>query len=175
MPDDRPDERPTSTWRDALRYVSSDLCALAVSTAYLPIDWMKRRHAKAPVVQIKDDTVVVSMASLIDLAVDAWRLECWLTKIDGGQSAAPGRFVARRLNDFLDHLELETADLTGQRYEPGLAVELLGNVKDETLPEDVVVVDEMVTPLCLWRGKVVRLGQLITRSSAASRWSEESS
>ncbi len=95
MSDDRPDERPTSTWRHALLYVASYLWALAAWTPYRLIHLMKRRHAKTPVVQIKSDAVAVPMASLIDLAFNAWRLECWLTKIDGGQSAAPGCFVAR--------------------------------------------------------------------------------
>jgi len=175
MSEDEPDERPTSAWRGGLIYVASYLWTLAAWPPYRLIHWMKRRQAKAPAVQIGDDAVTVPMASLIDLAVDAWRLECWLSGLDGGQSAAPGRFVARQINAFLHRFELETVDLTGQRYEPGLAVELLGNVQDETVPADVVIVDEMVTPLCLWRGKVVRLGQLVTRSSTASRSSGESS
>jgi hypothetical protein len=175
MSEDQPDEQPTSTWRGGLIYVAAYLWALAAWPPYRLIHWMKHRRAKAPVAQIEGDAVTVPMTSLIDLAVDAWRLECWLIKLDGGHSTAPGRFVARQLNAFLHRFELETVDLTGQRYEPGLAVELLGNVQDETVPPDVVIVDEMVTPLCLWRGKVVRLGQLVTRSSAASRSSGESS
>jgi hypothetical protein len=29
------------------------------------------------------------------------------------------------------------------------------------------VIDEMVSPMCLWSGKVVRYGQAVTRSSRA--------
>lgn len=105
------------------------------------------------------------MSSLIELAIDAWRLERWLANLDSGHSSAAGRFVARRVVAFLGQFEMETVDLTGHRYEPGLAVELIGNVADPTLPPDTVVVDEMISPLCMWRGKVVRLGQAVTRSS----------
>jgi hypothetical protein len=130
------------------------------------------QEVKAPAV---DGTVAVPLSALVDVAVESWRLERWLKQLDGGQSNAAGRFVSRRLAQFVSRFQLETLDLTGQRYEPGLAVELLGNVHDETLPPDMVVVDEMVAPLCLWQGKVVRLGQVVTRSSTAPDSSGERS
>ena len=105
------------------------------------------------------------MAAMLDLLVDAWRLERWVAQTDAGASTAAVRFVSRRLSGFFDRFGLQAVDVTGQRYEPGLAVELVGNVIDDTLGRDMVLIGETVAPLCLLRGKVVRLGQVVTRSS----------
>jgi hypothetical protein len=121
------------------------------------------------------ETFPVPLSALVDLAVEAWRLDRWVAELDSGQSTAAGRFVARRIAHFVAECGIETVDLTGQPYEPGLAVELLGHVQDTTLPTGTVLVDEMVAPLCLWRGKVVRLGQVVTRSASAPASSGEGS
>jgi hypothetical protein len=114
-----------------------------------------------------DDSLTLPLSALVDLAIEAWRLERWLSELDSRQSTAAGRFVARRVTDFVAGCGLETVDMTGQPYEPGLAVELLGHVQDITLPPGTVLVDEMVAPLCLWHGKVVRMGQVVTRSASS--------
>lgn len=130
------------------------------------LQWREKQRTRKANAAIAGAGVEVPVSSLVDLAVDAWRLDRWLAELDGRQATAAGRYVSRRIATFLGDLEIETIDLTGHRYEPGLALELIGNVTDETLPPDTVLVDEMVSPLCLWRGKVVRLGQVVTRSSA---------
>jgi hypothetical protein len=132
------------------------------------LQWTKNRWRAEVHAPTASRNVEVPISSLVELAIDVWRLERWLTNLDGSQSNAAGRFVSRRLGTFLGEFELETVDLTGQPYEPGLALELIGNVSDPTLPPNTVLVDEMIIPLCLWRGKVVRHGQVVTRSSAVS-------
>jgi hypothetical protein len=102
---------------------------------------------------------------LVDLVVEAWRLDRWLARYGQDQTTAAARFASRRIADALSGLELEAVDLTGQAYDPGLALELLGTVDDGALPAGTAVIDEMVAPLCLWQGRVVRQGQVITRSS----------
>jgi hypothetical protein len=133
--------------------------------AIVPAAAATSRDQSAPVAT--SDSLPVPLNSLIDLAIEAWRLERWVSELNSGQSAAAGRFVARRVTAFVVGCGLETVDMTGQPYEPGLAVELLGHVQDTTLPPGAVLVDEMVAPLCLWRGKVVRMGQVVTRSASA--------
>jgi hypothetical protein len=173
MPPDSRDhdqERRQSVWLQALSYAVVYLAVLPVRLVCHLTDRGRRKPAGP---QIETDAVAMPISSLADLAVDTWRLERWLAGLDTDQSIAPGRFVVRQLRAFLHGFELETVDLTGHKYEPGLAVELVGNVYDETMPDGVAIVDEMVTPLCLWRGKVVRLGKLVTRSSATSSASGE--
>jgi hypothetical protein len=133
--------------------------------AAVPVAAAASHDRAAPVAT--GDSLTLPLSSLVDLAIEAWRLERWLSELDSRQSTAAGRFVARRVADFVAGCGLETVDMTGQPYEPGLAVELLGHVQDATLPPGKVLVDEMVAPLCLWHGKVVRMGQVVTRSASS--------
>src|SRR4051812_36221907 len=87
------------------------------------------------------DTVPVALHALIDLAADIWRLEKWLAAAStasppasarpaagSGPSLAAVRHVTRRAQNFLRRADVETIDLTGRPYEPGLALEVVEEV-----------------------------------------------
>jgi len=100
----------------------------------------------------------VPLSSLAELAVDCWRLERWA---GAEESASLARHVARRLGRFLAEREVSVVDLTGRAYDPGLAVEVL----DVVGSGPAQVVGETVAPVVLWRGRVVRHGQVIVERS----------
>lgn len=104
------------------------------------------------------DSLEVPLSSLTELAVDCWRLERWA---GAEESASLARHVARRLNKFLAGRDVSVVDLTGQPYEPGLAVEVL----DVAGEGGAQAIGEMVAPVVLWRGRVVRHGQVIVERS----------
>jgi hypothetical protein len=106
-------------------------------------------------------TIAVTLSSLAELAVEWWRLDRWANRAQG--SAPHARHVARRLGKFLSEHGLEVVDITGRAYEPGLAVEVLDALDDARLPAGSQLVDEMVTPIVLLRGTVVRHGQVVIR------------
>jgi hypothetical protein len=106
-------------------------------------------------------TLDVSLSSLAELAVEWWRLERWAGGSD--DSSPQARHVARRLGRFLSEHGLEVLDVTGRPYEPGLAVEVLDAFEDARLPRGSQVVDETVAPVVLYRGAVVRHGQVVVR------------
>jgi hypothetical protein len=108
-------------------------------------------------------TLEVSLSSLAELAVEWWRLERWAGGAEQEASRSHARHVARRLGKFLSERGLEVIDLTGRIYEPGLAVEVLDAFEDATLPAGAQLVDETVAPIVLWRGEVVRHGQVVVR------------
>ncbi|HEV2765353.1 MAG TPA: hypothetical protein VGV38_20390 [Pyrinomonadaceae bacterium] len=111
-------------------------------------------------------TLEVPLTSLAELAVEWWRLARRLAaQRDEGQQAH-ARHLARRLGRFLEERELTVHDLTGQKYAPGLAVEVLDVLADESLEEGFEVIDETVAPVVLWRGAVVRYGQVVVRRRA---------
>jgi len=114
-------------------------------------------------------TLEVPLSSLIDLAVEWWRLDRWANGPQTDGSAAHARHVARRLAKFLDERGLSVLDLAGRPHQPGLAVEVLDVVQDARLPPGSEVVDETVSPVVLWRGTVVRHGQVIVRKGVDSR------
>lgn len=106
-------------------------------------------------------TLNVSLSTLAELAVEWWRLERWA---GGSEESSPqARHAARRLGRFLSEHGLEVLDVTGRAYEPGLAVEVLDAFEDTSLPVGSQVVDETVAPVVLYRGAVVRHGQVIIR------------
>jgi len=111
----------------------------------------------------------VPLASLIELAVEGWRLDSWLAALPPEKAASKLRHVARRLQKFLSERELSTLDLTGRRYEPGMSVEVLEAVEDERLGEHERLIDEMVEPVILWRGRVVRYGRVVVRQGGRER------
>jgi hypothetical protein len=109
-------------------------------------------------------TLNVALSSLAELAVEWWRLERWA---GGAEESSPqARHAARRLGRFLSEHGLEVLDVTGRPYEPGLAVEVLDAFEDAGLPAGSQVVDEMVAPVVLYRGAVVRHGQVIVRRNS---------
>ncbi len=106
-------------------------------------------------------TFPVTLTSLAELAVEWWRLGRWA---GGAEESSPqARHVARRLGKFLGDLGVEVLDVTGREYEPGLAVEVLDAFEDAGLPAGSQVIDETVAPVVLFRGAVVRHGQVIVR------------
>jgi hypothetical protein len=106
-------------------------------------------------------TLPVTLSSLAELAVEWWRLG---RRAGGTEEASPQtRHVARRLGKFLGDLGLEVLDVTGHAYEPGLAVEVLDAFDDARLPQGSQVIDETVAPVVLFRGAVVRHGQVVVR------------
>lgn len=109
------------------------------------------------------ESIEVPLQSLAELAVEWWRLERWAG--DATESAPRARHVARRMKSFLDAHGLEVLDVTGRAYEPGLAVEVLDAYTDASLPTGARVIDETVSPIVLWRGSVVRHGQVVIKTS----------
>jgi len=105
----------------------------------------------------------VPLASLIELAIEGWRLDSWLATLPPEKVASKLRHVARRLQKFLSERELSALDLTGKSYEPGMSVEVLEALEDERLGEHERLIDEMVEPIILWRGRVVKYGRVVVR------------
>ncbi len=113
-------------------------------------------------------TIEVTLASLAELAVEWWRLDRWANGPHADGRAAHARHVARRLARFLEEHGLSVLDLTGRPHEPGLAVEVLDVLTDARLPRGSELVDETVSPVVLFRGRVVRHGQVIVRKAVDS-------
>lgn len=109
----------------------------------------------------------VSLESFADLAVECWRLQRWLAS-SPIPAAIVGRHVVRRIDALLKEHEIEVLDVTGQPYEPGLAVEVIDSIADEGATEGGSVIDETVAPIVLWKGLVIRHGKVVTRRGASA-------
>jgi len=105
----------------------------------------------------------VPLAALIELAIEGWRLDSWLAAEPPEKVASKLRHIARRLQKFLSERELSALDLTGGRYEPGMSVDVLEALEDAGLGERESLIDEMIEPIILWRGRVVKYGRVVIR------------
>jgi hypothetical protein len=111
----------------------------------------------------------VPLHALAELAVEWWRLDRWANGPHADAAHAHARHVARRLGKFLDERGLSVLDLTGRAHEPGLAVEVLDVVRDDALAPGSEVIEETIAPVVLWRGRVVRHGQVVVRKAVDGR------
>jgi hypothetical protein len=111
----------------------------------------------------------VPLAALVELAIEGWRLDAWIAALPPEKVASKLRHIARRLQKFLSERELSALDLTGRNYEPGMSVEVLEALEDERLGEHESLIDEMVEPIILWRGRVVRYGRVVVRQGGRGK------
>jgi hypothetical protein len=107
----------------------------------------------------------VALEELVELAVEWWRLDRWANGPRADATAAHARHAARRLGKFLDDRGLSALDLAGRPHEPGLAAEVLDVVPDPSLPAGAAFVEETVSPVILWRGRVVRHARVVVRKA----------
>ena len=106
--------------------------------------------------------IEIELQPLIELAVEHWRLERSLSSASAGD-LAPARHATRRIGDFLKRFELEARSLDGMACDAGLAARVVDVVDDPALPAGEAIVDETLSPLVLWRGKVIKQADVATR------------
>lgn len=117
------------------------------------------------------DSLNVPLPALISLGIEHWRLSRWLDERLAGRAstsvAATARHALRRMHDFLGQCELEVRSMDGHVFDAGLAVRVVDTIEDSTLPPGTVMIAETVSPLVLWRGRVLKSADVVTRSCAA--------
>lgn len=109
----------------------------------------------------------VPLEALVALAVEHWRLSNWLAQQNGHDTAA-ARHAVGRLGDFLSAFELEARSLDGQVADAGLAARVVEAVDDPSMPAGSARIEETLSPLILWQGKVIKEAQVVTRRGAAT-------
>ena len=100
------------------------------------------------------------MTDLADLAVAFWRLSAWVDNVNAERKAA-ATSALRQMRQYLSENGIEIRDCLGERYDPGLAFDVVGVLSGEELPEEELVVAETLVPLVLRHGEVLRYGQVM--------------
>jgi hypothetical protein len=109
-----------------------------------------------------DESVSVSVPALAALAVEYWRLVSWLNAANAA-SSGPARHAVRKLGDFLKANDLEVEAMEGKTFDPGMAVVVVDTLEDDQLEDGKAVIEETVSPMVLWKGKVVKNAEVVTR------------
>ena len=99
------------------------------------------------------------MADITEIAVAAWRLEKWLDNVNVERKMA-AKSALRSIKKYLQEKEIEVVDLTGAKFDVGLAITVVNNESEET-DEDKLLIREMVKPIIKEKGAVIQYGQVI--------------
>ena len=77
--------------------------------------------------------------------------------------AAPARHALRKIEDFLRSLGSEAQSMDGQKFDPGLAVRVVDAFDDPALPTGETEIAETLSPMVLWKDRVVKPADVVTR------------
>jgi hypothetical protein len=103
-----------------------------------------------------------STQSLIELAVEVWRIETRLAKatesLSGDQNKAFENSTAK-LRRFLDKNDITFTDYTDQKYNEGMNLDILSIEKDPSISESVI--KETHEPAVLHKGQVVKKAKVV--------------
>jgi hypothetical protein len=116
-----------------------------------------------------NETVEMGISALADLAVDGWRLQRWALLSGFEKERVVARQASRSLTSFLAGLGIETRDLSGQPYDPGLAVEVVESEEDADAPKGSIRIEEMLAPIVLRNGQLIRTGQVAVRHGSSNQ------
>lgn len=110
--------------------------------------------------------VTPEAASMVELAVEIWRIEQRVTKAG---SALPENFKRGTENSimkfrrFLEKYDIEIIDYTGQKYNDGLNLDITAVEKDPSVTEKTI--KETVEPAIICRGRVIKKAKVVVLSN----------
>jgi hypothetical protein len=112
-------------------------------------------------------SVNVPVSALAALAVEYWRIGTWINAANAA-GAGPARHAIRKMGDFLKSVEVDVEGMEGKTFDAGMACVVVDSVEDEAMEAGKVVIEETVSPMVMWKGKVVRNAQVVTRKGKKS-------
>lgn len=117
-------------------------------------------------VQPKFIEMSLSVESLVELAVEVWRIEQRIVKVSSSLPEAQRKGVetsVQKLKRYLGKYDLEIRDYTNQKFNEGLNLDVLSVEKDPSITEPIV--KETVEPTILCKGQVVKKAKIILLSN----------
>ena len=120
------------------------------------------KYAVAP----KSINLTASVAELIDLATEVWRIEQRLTKVFDTLSENQRKGLENSVHKFkryISNYDIEVIDYTNQKFNDGLNLDVLSVEKDPAVVTPTV--KETVEPTILVKGQVVKKAKIILLSN----------
>jgi hypothetical protein len=117
-------------------------------------------------ISAEDEVAESARQPLIELSIESWRFARLVArafgKLDAGEApryTGQLRYFLKKLDESLELAHLRLVNLEGQPYDHGMAASPL-NIAD-FLPEDQLVVNQMVEPIIMGPNGLVRAGIVI--------------
>ena len=117
-------------------------------------------------IQPKVIEMSLSVESLVELAVEVWRIEQRLAKVTSGLTDIQKKGLessVQKLKRYLEKYDLEIRDYTNQKFNEGLNLDILSVEKAPTITEPIV--KETVEPTIMCKGQVVKKAKIILLSN----------
>jgi hypothetical protein len=117
------------------------------------------------------DAEAPAQMALAELAVESWRFardyRRIVAKLDANEQARFAnklRYYEQRLHACLEAGGLKLISLEGQPFEIGMAAQALN--LDEFSPAERLIVAQMLEPVIMGTGGIIRMGKLMVRKAA---------
>jgi hypothetical protein len=112
------------------------------------------------------DPATITSEGLLTLATETWRAQRELERMRDQQTAIGLRYSLRKVRGVLEELGISYLDLTGQRYDAGMSVDII-DVEGEGGDAADLVVKEMMAPIILWNGALLAWGEAVLERRTA--------
>ena len=114
-------------------------------------------------VQTLPSSVSVSSDGVCALYSEIWRLEQLAELLVDRIQSASARRIARQIRAGLAEIDVEIIDYAGRPYDPGMVPEVLDVQLVDGVADVGDTVSETIEPTLVWRGQVLRRGQIVVR------------
>jgi len=113
-------------------------------------------------VQSKFIEITPTTQSLVEAAVEVWRLEKRVSKVSGDLSEDQNKAFENsitKLKRFLDKNDITFADYTDQKYNEGLNLDVLSIDKDSSVTESMI--KETHEPAVFHKGQLIKKAKVV--------------
>ncbi|MEA2067470.1 MAG: hypothetical protein U9O65_10360 [Thermotogota bacterium] len=115
----------------------------------------------------KKDSILLPKDTVITLAIETWRLWQMMKRVKNKANSVGLRYSVRKMKDALEAQGCSFIDITGQRYDEGMAVDII-DIEGENKDNAVKLVKEMMAPIILFKNELLIYGQVILERKIVS-------
>jgi hypothetical protein len=153
---------------DLLLIIAGSATAVFVLVGMTAIVWYIRVGFRSVDYRIKQSILPITLTisppthDIADLAIEFWRLDKRLSKIEDKLSADENKALqnsADKLRRFVQRNDVEVTDYTGQIYNEGMNVDVLSIEKDSELKQSIIF--ETHEPAISHKGILIRKAKVI--------------
>ncbi len=105
----------------------------------------------------------VNIENITNIAIEGWKLS--KLQLENDQNRMVVKKFLKHFNSFLAENQIEIIDLTGQVYEPGMAVEVIfteGKDREYIQTETII---ETIRPIIIINDQIAKHGQVVTKKT----------
>lgn len=107
-------------------------------------------------------TISPQTSDIADLAIELWRLEKRLSKVEAKLSDDENKALqnsTEKIRRFMQKNDVEAIDLTGQTYNDGMNLDIIASEKDDTLKQTIIF--DTHEPAVTHKGILIRKAKVI--------------